>query len=345
MRKYTFLFLVSLFATGCFSGFAQSVGINDNGSSPNSKAMLDVSSISKGFLPPRMTLVQRNSITGAPAGLIIWCSNCGTSGQLQVFDGTTWASLIRGGLPGTPTIGTVTSRNGVASVPFTAPVSDGGAAILFYTATSFPGGYTGTLNQAGSGTITVSGLPAGEGYIFTVTASNETGTGPASGVSNTVWPITLGQSYLGGIIFYIDETGNHGLIAATADQGMEIIWALPTYNDQNVETFTEIGTGSTNTDHIIAQNGEGIYAASLARSYRGGGYSDWFLPSKDELNLLYDQKNVIGGFENGYYWSSSEYKSIYANQFDFAWVQYFGYYLQEYGYKSSPINIRAIRAF
>ena len=61
----------------------------------------------------------------------------------------------------------------------------------------------------------------------------------------------------------------------------------------------------------ILQSGAGItYAAGLARAYNGGVYTDWYLPSKDELNKLYLNKVVIGGFAggfpDGFYWSSSE---------------------------------------
>jgi alpha-tubulin suppressor-like RCC1 family protein len=90
-------------------------------------------------------------------------------------------------LPGAPTIGTATVTGTTsATVAFTAPASDGGSVITTYTATSTPGGITGTLNQAGSGTITVNGLSQGTAYIFTVTATNSAGTGSASGTSNSI---------------------------------------------------------------------------------------------------------------------------------------------------------------
>jgi len=175
--------------------FAQNIGvaINADGSAPNSSTILDVSSTTKGFAPPRMTHVQKLAIASPATGLIVWCTNCGFSGELQIFNGTTWVNTIGGvaaGVsPGAPTIGTATAGNAQATVTFTAPVSNGGSAITSYTATSSPGGLTGTLNQAGSGTITVTGLTNGTAYTFTVTATTVSGTSSSSAASNSVTPM------------------------------------------------------------------------------------------------------------------------------------------------------------
>jgi hypothetical protein len=89
--------------------------------------------------------------------------------------------------PGAPTIGTASVGSGkTVSVAYTAPAEDGYATIETYTATSSPGGITGTLSQAGSGTITVTGLAIETAYTFTVTATNSYATGEASAASNTV---------------------------------------------------------------------------------------------------------------------------------------------------------------
>lgn len=71
-----------------------SVGIGTT--SPSASAALDVTSTTKGFLPPRVTYVDRNAIANPPAGLTIWCSNCGASGELQVYNGTVWTNMIGG---------------------------------------------------------------------------------------------------------------------------------------------------------------------------------------------------------------------------------------------------------
>lgn len=90
-------------------------------------------------------------------------------------------------VPDAPTIGTATATGATtATVAFTQPANNGGSTITSYTATSSPGGITGTLNQAGSGTITVTGLTSGTNYTFTVTATNAVGTSAASAASNSI---------------------------------------------------------------------------------------------------------------------------------------------------------------
>ena len=63
---------------------------------PNTSAQLDLTSTTKGFLPPRMTYNQRNAIPNPVAGLIVWCTNCGTNGELQVYNGFGWIGMNAG---------------------------------------------------------------------------------------------------------------------------------------------------------------------------------------------------------------------------------------------------------
>ena|SRR5215468_4193005 len=116
----------------------------------------------------------------------------------------------------------------------------------------------------------------------------------------------IGQHFAGGIIFYLDSTGQHGLIADTADLG-ELPWWNGFYMRTGA-TGTNIGTGKANTHKIISKQGEtGSYAALACANSVRNGYSDWFLPSFDELIQLAAQQSVVGGFvPNRWYWSSSE---------------------------------------
>ena len=111
----------------------------------------------------------------------------------------------------------------------------------------------------------------------------------------------------GGIIFHVTDDGLHGLEAAPVDQSTGIEW----YNGAYIETNASksgINGGSFNTERIISAQGYGNYAALIAANYNGGGYGDWYLPSKDELNLMYQNLYLqgLGGFAADGYWSSTE---------------------------------------
>jgi len=77
--------------------------------SPNSAAILEISSTTKGFLPPRMTASQRNAISSPVAGLEIWCTDCGTYGETQIYNGNSWTNILGGASSGVITAGTSTT--------------------------------------------------------------------------------------------------------------------------------------------------------------------------------------------------------------------------------------------
>ena len=140
----------------------------------------------------------------------------------------------------------------------------------------------------------------------------------------------------------------HGLIAAVADQGSGIQWRNGNTNQTTGATGTAVGTGSANTDAIILVQGPVAtsYAAGLARAYAAGGYTDWFLPSIDELNLMYSNIGQgsllgnIGNFDDDYYWSSTEVDT------NSAWSQILtNGYLDNGLLKLYTLNVRAVRAF
>jgi len=188
---------------------------------------------------------------------------------------------------------------------------------------------TNTGDQDGSETKVTAGTNV------TVTGS---GTTVSPYVISTTDTLAIGDSYVGGIIFWLDASGKHGLIAATADQSTGIQW----YNGTNTVTNAVrngIGAGMYNTERIIANQGAGSYAAQLCANYQGGGYGDWYLPSKYELNLLYLQKDAVGGFASAYYWSSTEGSNYYA------WGQYFNSGGPSTNVKYDTGRVRAVRAF
>ncbi len=211
---------------------------------PDASAALDISSTTKGFLPPRLTTLQINTIASPATGLIVFNTSIN---KPQFFDGTGWKNFD------------------------------------------------------------------GTHYI--------------------------GENYEGDIIFYIDGTGEHGLACAPSDQSTGIVW-YSSYVTTSA-TGTAVGTGQTNTNAIVGTIGAGSYAAQLCNDLDLNGHTDWFFPSKDELNLLYINLHQagLGNFGGTVYWSSSETGSAPA------WRQNFSTGTQFTYDKPNTAYIRAIRAF
>ena len=149
----------------------------------------------------------------------------------------------------------------------------------------------------------------------------------------------------GGLVFYDKGKFSDGwryLEAAPSDQSTDIKW----YNESDVTagaTAKGIGSGKANTATIISQQGKGSYAAALCADLELGGYDDWFLPSEDELDLMYKnlQKAGLGSFTSTWYWSSTGYEG------GSAWGQSFDDGSQDFSGKRfyDGVHVRAVRAF
>ncbi|WP_395627789.1 DUF1566 domain-containing protein [Daejeonella sp.] len=170
--------------------------------------------------------------------------------------------------------------------------------------------------------------------------------------------IIAGDSYQGGILFYILQPADagyvggqtHGLIAGTAvTSDFYIEWWNNDYTSTGA-TGTAIGTGLNNTTSIISsQFDTGSYAAKVARDYNGGNFTDWYLPSILELQLMYTNigqgaaspNTNIGVFADYRYWSSTQFNfgNQHARTVDFTNGS------QSYADKSEAFLVRAIRTF
>lgn len=170
-------------------------------------------------------------------------------------------------------------------------------------------------------------------------------------------PIEIGSQYQGGTVFYLDNTGRHGLVVANEDASVPVNWGAG-FSVAGSEN-SELGKGLSNTLAIMADSNiintfpNGNYAAARARAYNGGGALDWYLPSKDELNLVYALKAAGKGTWDddtlgSNYWSSTGSGST-------AWVQLFYDYLSfsagaqgvnnQFKVSNVTNRTRAIRAF
>jgi hypothetical protein len=233
---------------------------------------------------------------------------------------------------------------------------DGGSSItargVIWSLDNNPTILNNNLTNDGTGTgsfsSTITGLSASTPYFVRAYATNSAGTAYGNVVGFSTEPIKIGDQLEGGIVFYLDATGKHGFVCATADQG-NAPWDLTPFDPNNNQLYapvlvgssgTAVGTGSSNTGMILSTLGAGSYAASLCSNYDGGGFNDWFLPSIDELTLMYQNlaANGAGNFASSYYWSSSEidYRAVWSfkfgQPFDGAW-------------KNNPESVRAVRAF
>jgi hypothetical protein len=252
--KHFFTLLAVLLVTA--TTFAQ-IGINTV--SPDASAALDITSTTGGLLVPRMTETQRDAISPAATGLMIYQTD-GTAG-FYYYNGSSWTE-----------------------------------------------------------------------------------------VSATSPTYSIGDVVNGGVVFWLDSTGQHGLVCAFSEYVTTVEWGCNNDDLPNLQNIplngnvpaglgAEIGDGFNNTNDILTDCPTAP-AALAARSYG----AQWFLPSAKELDQMYDHKHTLEGVDgfaafSPFYWSSTE------SDNDNAWYQYFGNGIQQSSGKNNTLIVRAVRAF
>jgi hypothetical protein len=160
--------------------------------------------------------------------------------------------------------------------------------------------------------------------------------------------LSIGDTHAGGIIFYLDASGCHGLVCTPTDQSSDIKWN----NGESIDTYAYgngIGNGSGNASAIGRWQGgcSSCYASLICYNVLIEGFRDWYLPSKYELNLMREnvgQGNAlglgnIGNFNAGSYWNSTEHSNV------VAWYQNFTTGFIDGDLKTKAFSVRAVRVF
>ena len=241
--------------------------------------------------------------------------------------------------------GWVNANNQSTSVSF-----EYGPSIAYgQTATASPATLTGTGDSV---TASLTGLTPLTTYHYRVKMTNIYGT--AYGSDLTFYTgYTIGEHTLGGIVYYTDNTGTHGLVYSDTSVGTSVAW----YNGSYIATGatdTSAGAGQANTTTITAAQGNGNYAAAICDNLVLNGYSDWFLPSVAEFRYIVSSGTGFSFGIGAYFWSSSE---IDAQNAYLVWVTNLGYFTAISYDKNTtagpgqivgttlPVEIRAVRKF
>jgi hypothetical protein len=281
----------------------------------DASAMLEIKSTTKGLLIPKVTLtssLSSSSPVSAPVatGLLVYNEGANQPVGFYYWNGSAWTAVG----------GSVTADGSETKIISSSPIVTTGAGT---TASHYNISFTTqSINK-----ITRDGLVSPYPYAGQYIWCTDCGSGEFQYYNGVTWVnssggtrnLTIGESYQGGKVAYIFQSGDpsyvagevHGIIAAPSDICNAVAWGCT--SDLNGAAGTALGTGTQNTNDIVTYCGTSGTPARLCFEWtlteNGVTYKDWFLPSLDELNKLYQNTAAIGGFYTStgyYYWTSSE---------------------------------------
>jgi hypothetical protein len=240
--------------------------------------------------------------------------------MLQFYDGTQWSGSQSSGCvpqPNSPSAGNeVNSTNFTINISGTQP--NKGIKGYWFVASNNGGSFADSSNYETSFNGVNDSL-----YQLTWSLYSECDTNTSSNK----------RVYMSNTVKSIDFSGT--MYIYPVDNSTGIQWYNGSYITTNATSTTD---GAANTDSIVKYQGAGAYATYLCDTLTAFGHSDWYLPAKDELNAMYQNKATIGGFSSSYYWSSTEYDN------NDAWYQFFYNGNQHYHFgKLSKFRVRCVR--
>ena len=277
------------------------VGVTVGGSvtaGPSTKVTWKVSSLQVGQVKNLSAVVSTNS-----SGVKTWskkgsCTLTPTKKPTKLTMGATGSCVLTLKIAKSKSYPAISSKKTITLVaPTTTTSVPSTTTSVSSTTTSVASTTTVALTCAAGGACVVGNTGPGGGTVFYVASTYFTSTGSACGTTcnyleaaPTGWITTPA----GQVNCPIQNTG----------EDPQCQWSGIT--SSLVTTGLAIGTGYANTSAMITQSNVAGKAGTVARGFQGGGKTDWFLPSRDELNEMYSQRTIIGGFNTHWYWSSSE---------------------------------------
>lgn len=318
------------------AGLSQTAVVSDDAAyTGNNSAALDIKSTTKGLLIPRVTQAQRTSISSPAQGLLVFQTD-GTPGFYYYNGG--WQTFGGGSAPD----GSETKVSAGSAITVTGSGTSGSPYAIGYSTQVVTLSQRALITPVAGQIIACSNCgPSGELQMYNGSLWVNLSGGQSAAV------LAQGDSYQGGKIIYVFQSGDagyvagqvHGIIASLNDMPGTAVWGC-SGTDISGSDGTAFLTGFQNTEDFIKGCTTAGTAARYCNDLNTGGYSDWYLPSVDEMVRAVGAKASIGGInDNAYYWTSSErsttdvYRVYGTGGTYLAWP------------KTASYNVRCIRSF